>query len=88
MSQSKLEMYVDILQTLAQMGPSTLSGIECKARVDVVILKVVFDFLVEQNFVKEQTIKVKPFFEVTQRGMKVLKYFRGTRSRNTCVKET
>jgi len=76
MNQSKLEIYVGILKTLAQIGPSRLTDIEYKVKVDAFTLKEILEFLVGQNFVKRQMIKKQPIFAVTNRGMNVLKFFR------------
>jgi predicted transcriptional regulator len=77
MRRSQLEMYVDILKVLAQRGPLKLTHIMYKANVNCSILKEYLDFLVKQGLVDERIVgKQRVVYAVTQRGVKVLTYFR------------
>ena len=77
MKRSKLEMYVDILQVLAQRGPLKVTHIMYKANVNFSVLKEYLDFLLKQGLVEERTIrKQRIVYAVTQRGITVLKYFK------------
>jgi len=74
---SKLEMYVDILKVLARHGPLKLTHIMYKANVNCSVLKEYLNFLIEQNLIEEKTIgKKRIVYQITQRGITVLKYFR------------
>ena len=81
MRRSKLEMYVDILKTLARHGPLKLTHVMYKANVNCSVLKEYLDFLLQQNLVEEQIIrkkknKTRVVYAITERGGTVLKYFR------------
>ena len=76
MSQSKLEIYIDILKVLAQMGPLKLNDIAIKVKLNDIMLKAHLNFLVKQDLVEERTTKKEhTVFAVTQRSITVLKYF-------------
>ena len=77
MRRSKLEMYIDILKTLAQRGPLKLTHIMYKANVNCSVLKEYLDFLIEQQLVEEKTVgKKRIVYVVSEKGLQVLKYFR------------
>jgi len=77
MRRSKLEMYIDILKVLAHKGPLKLTHIMYKANVNCSVLKEYLDFLIEQELVEEKTVgKKRIVYAVTEKGLKVLKYFR------------
>jgi predicted transcriptional regulator len=77
MRRSKLEMYIDILKVLAQRGPLKLTHIMYKANVNCSVLKEYLDFLIEQELVEEKTVgKKRIVYVVSEKGLKVLKYFR------------
>ena len=77
MRRSKLELYIDILNTLAHLGPLKLTHIMHKANVNGNMLKEYLDFLIKQGLVEERTIRrSRAVFAVTQRGITVLKHFR------------
>jgi len=77
MRRSKLEMYIDILKVLAHRGPLKLTHIMYKANVNCSVLKQYLDFLIKQNLVEERTVgKKRTVYAITERGLKVLKYFR------------
>jgi predicted transcriptional regulator len=70
-------MYVGILKVLALTGPLELTPIVNKANIKCSVLKHYLDFLIKQDLVEERTIKKdQTVFEVTHRGINVLKYFR------------
>jgi len=77
MKQSKLELYINILIALRQNGPLTLTHIINKANNSCIIQKKQIDFLIKQGFIEERNVKKSyAVFAVTQRGTKVLEYFR------------
>ena len=77
MRRSKLEMYIDILRTLAQRGPLKLTHIMYKANVNCSVLKEYLDFLITQELVEEKTVgKKRIVYVVSGKGLQVLKYFR------------
>ena len=76
MRRSQLETYIDILKLLAHTGPLKLTHIMYKANVNGSVLKEDLDFLIKQGLVEQRNIgKARVIFEVTQRGIAVLKYF-------------
>jgi len=77
MRRSKMEMHLGILRTLAQKGPLKLTHIMYKANVNCSVLKEYLDFLIQQELIKEKTIKKERIvYELTEKGLTVLKYFR------------
>ena len=77
MRRSKMEMHLDILRTLAQKGPLKLTHIMYKANVNCCVLKEYLDFLTLQKLVEEKALrKERIVYEITEKGLKVLKYFR------------
>ena len=77
MRRSKMEMYLDIIRTLAQKGPLKLTHIMYKANVNCSVLKEQLDFLIQQELVQEKTVKKERIvYELTEKGLNVLKYFR------------
>lgn len=77
MRRSKLEMYIDILKVLAQRGPLKLTHIMYKANVNCSVLKEYLDFLIQQDLVEEKTVgKKRIVYVVSEKGLKVLNYFR------------
>ena len=77
MRRSKLEMYIDILKVLAQRGPLKLTHVMYKANVNCSVLKEYLDFLIQQDLVEEKTVgKERIVYIVSEKGLKVLKYFR------------
>ena len=77
MRRSKLEMYIDILRVLSQRGPLKLTHIMYKANVNCSVLKEYLDFLIVQELVQEKTVgKKRIVYDVSEKGIKVLKYFR------------
>ena len=77
MRRSKMEMYLDILKTLAKKGPLKLTHIMYKANVNCSVLKEYLDFLIQQNLIEEKALrKERIIYKITQKGLTVLKYFR------------
>jgi predicted transcriptional regulator len=80
MRRSKLEMYIDILKVLAHRGPLKLTHIMYKANVNCSVLKEYLDFLIQQELVEEKIMgKKRIVYVASEKGMKVLKYFRELR---------
>ena len=77
MIRSKLELYGDILKVLADKGPLKLTAIVYETKVNGNVLKGYLDFLIKQGLADKQTVRNQlVVFTVTQRGIKVLKYFK------------
>ena len=77
MRRSKMEMHLDILKILAQKGPLKLTHIMYKANVNCCVLKEYLDFLMKNELVQEKMLrKQKVVYEITEKGLSVLKYFR------------
>lgn len=77
MRRSKLEMYVDILQVLAQRGPLKLTHVMYKANVNCSVLKEYLEFLTKQELVEERVIgRERVVYAITPRGIIVLKHFK------------
>ena len=77
MRRSKMEIHLDILKTLAQKGPLKLTHIMYKANVNCSVLKEYLDFLTLQKLVEEKALrKERIVYEITEKGLTVLKYFR------------
>ena len=77
MRRSKMEIYLDILKTLAQKGPLKLTHIMYKANVNCNVLKQYLDFLCKQELIAEKTLrKERVVYEISEKGLTVLKYFR------------
>ena len=76
MRRSKLERYIDILKVLANTGPLKLTHIMHKTNFNGSTLKEYLDFLIKRGLIEERTAKKNhTIFEVTQRGITMLKYF-------------
>src|SRR5665647_205721 len=77
MKRSKLEIYVDILEVLAQKGPLKVTHIIYKSNVNCKILKEYLDFLNKQGLIEERVVgSGKVVYANTAQGIEVLKFFR------------
>ena len=72
MPRSKLELYTEILSTIAE-NPRTLDNIAYKCKMDCVNLSERLDFLRRNNLVEEKTHNNKQFYVLTRRGLSVSK---------------
>jgi predicted transcriptional regulator len=89
MRRSKLEMYIAILNVVANKGPLKLTHIMYKANVNCSVLKENLDFLIKQKLIEERTLrKEHTVFEITQHGINVLKYFRELTKALPIIEET
>ena len=76
MRRSKLETFIDILNTLARLGPLKMTHIMHKANVNGSMLRGHLDFLIKQGLVEERLLKRShSVFAITQRGITVVKHF-------------
>jgi len=91
MKRSKLEMYVDILQILAQKGPLKLSHIMYKANLNCVVLKESLGFLIKQGLIEKKALEKqrspKIVFLATPRGVSAVRYFKELRQVLPIVEE-
>jgi predicted transcriptional regulator len=86
---SKLEKNIDILKVLAHKGPLKLTHIMYTSNVNCSELKENLGFLLKQGLVEKRTPdKTHAIFEVSQRGIAVLKYFGGLKQVPPIVEET
>ena len=77
MGYSRLELYIDVLKSLSYRNPLKLSQIKNKVEVKRVELKECLGSLARHGLVKKRTVGKRTVAYVTsQRGRKVLKYFR------------
>ena len=89
MRRSKIEMYIDILEVLAQRGPLKLTHIMYNANVNCSLLKEHLNYLTKQGLVEEKIIgKERIVYAITQRGVTVLKQFRELKEVLPIVEET
>jgi predicted transcriptional regulator len=72
---SKLEQYIEILNTLNQKGPRKSTGILEEISNSHNFLKEHIDFLMKQGLVKQRNIGKQVVYRHTQRGIAVLRYF-------------
>ena len=88
MRRSKVEMYVDILEVLAQRGPLKLTHIMYGANVNCSVLKEYLDYLAKQGLVEEKIVrKERMVYAVSQLGMTLLKQFKALKEVLPIVEE-
>ena len=69
-------MYIAILNVLATNGPMKITHISQKVNVNASVLKEYLEFFQKQQFVEQKKIgKRRVTYELSIRGLKVLKYF-------------
>ena len=89
MRRSKLEMYIAILNVLANKGPMKMTHIMYKANLNCNVLRENLDFLIKQKLIEEKIIaKERTVFVVTQQGINVLKYFKELTKALPIIEET
>jgi predicted transcriptional regulator len=89
MNRSTLEVYVDVLQTLAQRGPLKLSDVMYEANLNSSVVKGHLDFLIQKGLAEERIAgKRSVVYAVTQNGVNVVKYFRESKKALPIVEET
>jgi predicted transcriptional regulator len=77
MRRSKVEMYVDILDVLAQRGPLKLTHIMYGVNVNCSVLKEYIDYLTKQGLVEMKIVgKERAAYAISQLGLTVLKQFK------------
>jgi predicted transcriptional regulator len=87
MRRSKLEMYIDMLQILAQWGPLKLTHIMYKANLNSIIAKEQLDFLLQKGLIEERLSTRGVVFNVTQSGLTIVKYFREVKKALPIIEE-
>ncbi len=75
MRRSKLEIYIDILATLAFDGQLKITHIMNKANINCQVLRELLEFLVQNNLVEEKNQQKQTIYAITSKGMKILKAF-------------
>lgn len=74
MYRSKLKIYIEILSSLACIGPMKLTGLMPRVGLDRTSLEEHLRLLTERGLVDSQNLGEKTtFYVLTERGMKVLK---------------
>jgi predicted transcriptional regulator len=88
MRRSKLEMYVDVLNVLAQKGPQKPTHIMYQANFNPNTLRESLNFLIKQGLIAEETVgKTNILYTITPRGTSVLKFFGETNKMLTAIEE-
>jgi predicted transcriptional regulator len=75
MRRSKLEIYIDILSTLAFDGQLKITHIMNKANVNCQVLRELLEFLIQNDLVEEKNRKKQTVYAITPKGMNILKAF-------------
>ncbi|HYA78559.1 MAG TPA: winged helix-turn-helix domain-containing protein [Verrucomicrobiae bacterium] len=89
MRRSKVEMYVDVLEVLAQKGPLKLTHIMYNANVNCSLLKKHLNYLTKQGLIEEKIIgKERIVYAISQLGAIVLKQFKALKEVLPIVEET
>ena len=76
MQSSTLEQYVDIIKTLMEHGSLNIHEFEPFLKVNASSLKERINFLVEQGLVKAKESNHIVTYTITERGTKVLRFFK------------
>ena len=72
-----MEMYVDVLNVLAQRGPLKITHIMYKANLNCDVLKECLTFLIKQGLIEERKARKRNVvYANTQRGTQVIKFFK------------
>ncbi len=80
MKRSILEIYIDILEALADQRSIKITHVMYKANLNSDSLKDKLQFLIKQDLVKESLFSKKGnVYSITQRGLTVLKSFKELR---------
>jgi len=89
MRRSQLEMYMDILEVLAHIGPLKLTHIMYQVNVNCNMLREYLTFLTKQGLVEVKIIgKERKVYAITQLGVTVLEQFRELKEVLPIVEET
>ncbi len=75
MRRSKLEIYIDILSTLAFDGQLKITHIMNKANVNCQVLRELLEFLIQNDLVEEKNRKKQTVYAITPKGLNILKAF-------------
>jgi predicted transcriptional regulator len=88
MRRSKLEMYVDVLDVLAQKGPQKPTHIMYQANFNPNSLKESLNFLIKQKLIEEKAVgKNSTVYTNTARGTAILKFFKELNKTLTVIEE-
>lgn len=72
---SKLELYLEILQSIETKKPTKLESIKKRTNLDPNFLNHAVTFLEKQNLVTKRNTNNQPSIRSTQRGERLTKYF-------------
>jgi len=79
MHRSKLELYEDVLNALAEK-PLTIDNMAYECKMDCVALRQRLDFLVRNGLVEEKNCSKRTVYDLTRRGQVISKTLAVTRS--------
>ena len=75
MRRSKMEMYISILEALAYNGPSKITRITYKAKMNFSQLRSIMDDLIQKRLVEERKLKNNAAYLATPKARIILSYF-------------
>ena len=73
---SKLDLYIQTINTLASGGPARLSRLTLKTKINCSPLRAILSDLVGKNIVEERKFKTGIFYAATPRARTVLSQYR------------
>ena len=77
MRRSKLEIYYQVLRTLADNDELKLTDLMFRANVNNRVLSEYLDFMLRQNLVEAKKVgKKRVKYVITQKGIQLIRYFR------------
>ncbi len=72
---SRLELYLEILNSLDQLQVANAITIQEKAKVGRAFFKHAMDFLEKQDFILKENVEGETVYRITARGDRVSRYF-------------
>ena len=87
MRRSKMEMYISILEALAYNGPSKITRITYKAKMNFSQLRPIMDDLIQKRLVEERKLKNNAAYLATPKARIILLYFNQLREMLPIPKE-
>jgi predicted transcriptional regulator len=89
LQRSKLEVYVDILQLLAQRGLLNQSQVMHSTNLNSNVLRGHLSFLIREGLIEKRIAgKKSAIYEVNQSGVNVVRYFRESKKAFPVIEET
>ncbi len=72
---SRLELYLEILNSLDQLQAANAITLQEKAKVGQAFFKHAVDFLEKQDFIRKEDVEGETIYRITARGDRVSRYF-------------